>query len=193
MTKIIGIIGHSGVGKDTFGKFLFDAIPMPGTYLNLIAFADHLRSICAVISGLPTIYFSDQFYKNTRRKDLRGKTPKEFMQEVGTKLREVDKDIFVNYVKDNYIDWQHDEFMIITDVRLQNEIDFVLANEGVLIHLTRKGYDGKVNGELHESEKLADELLINKLPGVIYVENNGTLSDLQQVAKQLSDKILSSL
>lgn len=76
--------------------------------------------------------------------------------------------------------------MIITDVRLQNEIDFVLANEGVLIHLTRPGYDGNVGIPGHETEVIARELgKTIFMEGVIHVDNSGTLGDLQTKAKEV--------
>ena len=51
-------------------------------------------------------------------------------------------------------DYGSDDIVIIPDVRFQNEFDWILENNGIIIHLTRPGASGNVGipGHLSESE-----------------------------------------
>lgn len=61
-------------------------------------------------------------------------------------------------------------------MRFQNEYDFIIANNGIVIHLTRPGFSGNVGISNHASESgIAN---FHTPEATFHVENNSTLPEL---------------
>jgi hypothetical protein len=153
--KLIGIHGHAGTGKDTIAKFLHST--RDNTWA--LAFADPLKEACATMFGLPI----NRFYQADVKElpdSLWDVSPREILQYVGTEIiRHFDLDFWVNRMHLELTNqtadarnYNSDDIVVITDVRFQNEYDYVVQNSGIVIHLTRPGYDGKVGIPGHQSE-----------------------------------------
>ena len=108
MTIKIALMGHARSGKDTFAKPLItgnsDELPL----LTEIKFASPISSIIEE-------YFPEQEGK-----------PRELYQKIGQSMREIDPDVWVNYLDEMYHWWEHHsgnltKGVIITDVRQPNE------------------------------------------------------------------------
>jgi hypothetical protein len=154
--QLIGIHGHAGVGKDTLALYLADK------HENVWgeSFARPLKDACAAMFGIPRDYFDDPDYKNQLISYWK-MSPRVIAQFFGTEI------VRANYGPDFWIDrlnqklsnqqidgpeYNSDDTVIITDVRFQNEYNWIIANGGVIIHLTRPGADGKVGIPNHSSE-----------------------------------------
>lgn len=90
-------------------------------------------------------------------------TYREFLQQVGSKLREVHPDFWINSltIPDN---------CIITDVRYRNEVDHILSKKGKLIRVNGHGFTGD-----HPSETELDDY-----PFEYILHNTSTVDNLLQ-------------
>lgn len=164
--QLIGISGHAGVGKDTVAQYLAEK------YENVYgeAFANPLKRACAAAFGLPLEHFHDREMKE--QESIWGPSPRKIAQFVGTEM-------FRQKINDLYGEsrvWKHwielmemrltgqsippegegfyspGDTVIITDVRFQDEADWIQRNGGILLTIQRDGYEGKVGFQGHASE-----------------------------------------
>ena len=77
---------------------------------------------------------------------------------------------------------------VISDVRFQNEADWIIGNGGVLVHLTREGCDGNVGIPGHASEADINVLHYNYGENYYEVGNYGTLKQLQELSDSFIKK-----
>jgi hypothetical protein len=186
--QLIGIAGHAGVGKDTLCKYIYDY--HRDTYRE--AFADPLKHACSHAFGIDVEVFSDPQLKNVRN-EFWEVSPRHIAQFVGTEMfRDVINKLTPEKFMSHWIrrmagkisgeckldhegDYEPGDTIVIPDVRFQNEVDFIIANDGVVITLQRSGYEGNVGIEGHASE--AGGLVIPH-PYSYTIINNGTIPDM---------------
>ena len=77
-------------------------------------------------------------------------------------------------------------YVLITDVRFDNEVRWILENKGHVIWLDRKEATGKVGIANHASEAGVRFELLEKMHRV---ENNGSIDDLAKSLKQIYELI----
>lgn len=218
ITRIIGFSGKMGSGKDTAAN-MFQAIAMHyilegttdkntldiSTLLKhreafigsdiwaIKKFADKLKKICSLITGVPVSNFESQDFKKQDMSrqwnipvglfpgDEKTMTYRELLQRVGTDgMRDnVHPNIWVNALFADYtpttdptIKEYNEEYpkWLITDVRFPNEVEAITERGGVVIRINRKAAEV---GDNHVSETMLDN---HKFDYVI--NNNGTLDDL---------------
>jgi hypothetical protein len=152
--KHIGLIGLAGSGKDTAAKAL------TSLGYNRVAFADELK-FCAHQFG----------WKG--EKDERGRA---MLQDLGMAVRKYDPYHWIAYVEK----WHNrKEHVVYTDVRFQNEADFVRSKGGIIVRIVRPGI---ISGN-HESElKQAD------IPADIEIVNDGSIEDLHNKIRAILTK-----
>ena len=203
--KLIGLVGNAGSGKDTAGAYLRDKIP--NTYS--IPFAGALKDGCARFFGIPESYFYDGTLKEVKN-NFWGVSPREIAQFVGSELfRDAIAPLIKKYQVNSFWVQRHAGYLsnvlkmelgvdedgdavfsgdfvsgdtvIIPDVRFQNEVDYILHNNGLIIDLDRDIATGEVGLPLHQSEALN---LVYPDPDVIdsitFINNNGTLEELHE-------------
>lgn len=189
--KLIGVIGSAGSGKDTFAHFF--SIRGYKRY----AFADAVKDCCAAAFGIPRHHFDHRSLKEAKD-SYWNISPREVAQTVGTELFRntlpqhfpnhpgfIEGRFWINRMYANFVkDFSHKNKVkaIISDCRFKDECDFILDNKGVLIHLTRPGYEGNVGITGHASEAFASKLKETygeNNAQIIYLVNDGTLADLQ--------------
>lgn len=170
MTNIIGFTGLKGSGKDTAGKIL-----VARGYKN-IKFAGALKSMFrAYLSHVGINFEGDQDriiegdLKETPLSCLNNKTPREFMQLLGTEFgRNLIGDDF--WVEATIAHARNYKNVVITDVRFPNEAQAIIANGGQLYRIQRDTEENAYS--LHESESH-----INSLPVDSVIYNEGSLED----------------
>lgn len=208
---LIGIFGCSGVGKDTVGDYI------ERTYKDVytVAFADALKFAAAHAFGIHCSSFYKPAYK-IQTNPFWNLTPRQIGQFFGTelfrdKIQElipgiendfwirrlagaIDRELTSPQDTDEGLYLDDSDIVVITDGRFQNELDFVLANGSVAIHLNRDvtPVQGGISG--HVSEKLELSPSVTHAPNNYWtVSNNSTLKDLYaKIANVLSfhsDKI----
>lgn len=125
---VIGVTGKARSGKDTLSEHLYTRL---GFDCNRAAFADPVKDMLRAI-GIDDI----EGYKEEVH-PLLGVTSRKMMQTLGTEWgREViGEDTWINLTKEK---GKGKKFLVISDVRFENEANFVREN-GILLHVTGRG------------------------------------------------------
>jgi hypothetical protein len=188
--SLIGICGHAGAGKDTVAEFLISTYQDHYRY----AFADPLKEAAAMAFGIPVDWFNSQRLKEIPHPNW-DISPRKIAQFLGTEmfrsqipklLPDVGDDFWVKrlclrinnqYLPEDEGPLTEGDMVVIPDVRFQNEYDWVIANNGIIFHLTRPGADGNIGIPGHASES---KLNLWKKERTYEIVNNGTPMDLYQ-------------
>ena len=169
---IIGISGRARVGKDT----LAEAVLRLGAATYRYGFADPLRRMLHAGFGID---LADAHW--IARKDLPlpeyGRSPRQMLQTLGTEWGRslVCRDVWVRLANDEFL--TRGPGMCITDVRFDNEADWIRSNGGMVIHITR-ARASMVNAHVSE-----DGIIRHASDRA--VANDGSLKDLRIAAYDL--------
>ena len=152
--KIIGLCGSKGSGKDTFADYLVNT----EGYIK-IAFADYIRNSLKVLFD-----WDDEKFKQTNKEvddEYWGVSPRKMMQEMGTEfLREhcnniisqdfklYDGTVYKSTFHIKRLNYDINKFyqncgntealkIIISDIRFQDELDYVKNLGGTIINIDR--------------------------------------------------------
>jgi hypothetical protein len=193
--NLIGITGHAGAGKDTIKDFLLS------TYKNhySLSFAEPLKAAASAAFGIPLEAFSDpetkelnsEFWNVSPRSIAQFMGTEMFRDTVGKLIPEVGSNFWIKraarrlnniYVPEEEGEFSEGDTVVIPDVRFQNEYDFIIANGGIVIHVTRQGATGSVGLTGHASE--AGFNMHNK-ERTYLCENNGTLGNLHKAVANI--------
>lgn len=182
--KIVGFGYKAQSGKDTAATYL--AQKFLGK-VKQVAFADKLKEIAMDLFGLT----HEQCYgpKEIKEKvDPRyGLSPREIMQKVGEKMREIHPSIWVDTVFNSTLPRAVEEgftCLAISDVRYPNEGDRIHEYGGVVARIDRAA-GGTSVGSTHSSEISMDDY-----SGFDFIiENNSTLEDYYQQLDKLMEAI----
>lgn len=186
--NLIGICGHAGTGKDTLAEALCKEFT--DTYSE--ALASPVKEVCAHLYGLDIEHFHSRELKEVTH-PFWNMSPREMAQYVGTDL------VRLNLGSGHWIRRMHGKLsgaarntkedgdycdgdtVIITDIRFQNEYDYVINNGGIIFHLSRPGYDGAVGIPDHPSEDLK-AINFHKKERTYCLINDSTIPDLTEKA-----------
>lgn len=184
LPNLIGISGKAGVGKDTLADYLV------GEYgFVRYGFADPIKRLLEELFDWRPRDWDDRIWKEgpvigyiTREKGLNDfKSPRQLAQWLGTEVgrKTFGQDCWVDVFERWYRGrWQQMDirgkmnkgFVVIPDVRFENEALRIRELGGTIIHLTRPGVTPV---SAHESEAG-----IALLPQDIRIDNYGTIEDL---------------
>ncbi len=172
-TNIIGITGRKRHGKDTLGDYL-----VKNHGYTKIGFADALKEACRHIFGFndEQLYgdlkeVDDEFWKTSPRKVLQYVGTDLFRDQIANIMPDVKSDIWIKVVE-NKILQNPDKRYVITDVRFENELEFLKKHNALTIKVQR---DTLTNVDSHVSESYIDQLETK-----YKILNNGTLEELYQ-------------
>ena len=164
---LIGLTGQKRSGKDTFAYIVESLIPN----VKKISFAHPMKEIAKIMFNLNDQELEEQ--KETF--ELDGITPRKFLQLFGTEFcRKLFKDdIWVRKAFDSFDPKIH---TIITDVRFDNEAEYIKNLGGLIVKVVR----GEEKVAEHCSEAGVSEQFIDKI-----ILNNGLKSDYENKALDL--------
>ena len=203
MTTLIGITGRAGVGKDEVGRIIQEL--EPGWEIK--KFAGKLKQICGILCGVHPIKFEDQEFK--KQMSPFGMSYRELLQMVGTEgMRDtIDSDVWVKALFAEFIEDQPNPILppeepkwIVTDVRFPNEADAIKERGGYLIKVIRmewvswkdeqSGYTyHTVKYDPFEKEHPSESAMDNYEGIDAYLDNNGTLEELEDKVKVILNQI----
>ena len=194
---IVGLVGFIGSGKGTAGDLLKDIGFTP------VSFAKGVKDVAAEMFGWPRHLLEgdtqtsrewreqpDKFWSHELGKEF---TPRLALQLLGTEVgRDVfHKDFWVIKLK-NYIDNAPEQNYVVTDVRFQNEVEFIHRQGGILIEIKRgmtphwytiaeKANRGDLKAEKFMYENGPHESEWRWIGGQIdfTIENDGTMEQLK--------------
>lgn len=163
--KYIGLIGAQSSGKDYVGNWLQQNIERK---TEIVKFATKLTEVTAAILGVDDLsLFQNREWKEQQHfiwqsqiTNNNGKliSPREAQQIIGTDIcrRLLGADVWVQALSASCQD--PDTLYIVTDVRFQNELDFIRTNNGMVVYIENlqaaQQQHRRENGVVHESEKL---------------------------------------
>ena len=195
---IVGLLGFIGSGKGTAGDILKDMGFTP------VSFAKGVKDVAAEMFGWPRHLLEgdtqqsrdwreqpDQFWSKEFGKDF---TPRLALQLMGTEVgRDVfHKDFWVIKLK-NYMQSNPNQSYVITDVRFQNEIQFVHNMNGILVEVQRgvTPHWYEIASKANRGDYKAEEFMLKQsgihesewrwIGGSIdhTIQNDGSLEDLK--------------
>ncbi len=174
MARLIGITGKAGSGKDTFASFLEQYAS-----IERYSFAGPLKDACCLLFGW-TRHQVDHDREFKDRIDPRwGFSPRRAMQLMGTEYgRELLRDDLWVHMAEVRLKETTAPTMVVTDVRFENEAEWVRKSGGTLVHIVR--YDCK------QVEDHASEAGVSMKDGDIVISNLGTIRHLEMMAENLA-------
>ena len=195
--KLVGIVGKAHSGKTTTARLL-------QTYINTRQNADavkyayscemsiNVKFVCSELFGLDISFFENSELKEEIVQHL-GVSPRQLMQYTGDLFRTLfGKDFWLKRLMYDLVDNMRDrgEIHIISGLRYQNEIDFIIRHSGIVIHLTHNQGCGTIGFPGATSEQSLDFSSSPYKKGVNYYEVNreeyGTLQKLGALLKQIA-------
>lgn len=171
--KIVGIAGKAESGKTTFANILKEQLELENKRVLLINYGDFVK------------FIAKQYYSWNGEKDENGRT---LLQRIGTEQgrNKVSENIWVDMVINTVEVAKEDyDIAIVADCRFPNEFD--RWNEHgynmLKIKIMRITHESKLTEEQkqHPSEIALD----NYNDDIIIIQNEGSLDDLQNIAKQM--------
>lgn len=179
MSLIIGLTGHAGVGKSTAAAMLEDFIPE----CQQFALANPLKAAASQLFGVSIEHFHLASLKNSPLDYWTEWTPRKILQLLGTEgVRSLfGEDFWTRRLELEFLshfDSEEETYAIVHDVRFQNELEWIRSKEGIIIHLTRHGYEGKVGIQSHASEATLDFSNLTLGKDYYEVDNAGTIPQL---------------
>jgi len=189
----IAISGKAGSGKDTFAKLLRKQFNnFPGTGAELVALADPIKEIIRIMfprTKKQTLYGPSELRKDLVPNAFKNGVPLTYrmlLQDLGTEVgRGYSESIWLDvttYKSEKAADHFRSSF-IITDVRFVNEFNH-FKNLGYNMIRIKRDSLNKMN---HSSETEQDSISDNDFDFV--VDNNGTKSDLKEIAANIVQKL----
>lgn len=171
LVEVLGLGVTSQVGKDTAADYI--ETKYPGA--KRVAFADKLKKIAMDLFGLSW----EQCYGPVEIKEAvdprYGLTPREILQGIGEKMREIYQDIWVDTVFYTTIPELREQGyskFVISDVRYPNEADTIHDRGGVVVKIERDAGGVSVGADHSSETAMVDYKLYHKI-----MENNGTLDE----------------
>jgi len=150
----VGLIGLAGAGKDTA------ALALVANGWRRVAFADRLKSLAF------------QFGWDGRKDDAGRK----LLQDLGMAARAYNEDFWVMQA----IVVGANTPIVFTDVRFQNEADYVRSRGGIIIRIKKPE---QISSDSHESELNQYDIVAD-----YEVVNEGTIEDLHKIILNIMQK-----
>lgn len=177
---IIGLGSKSNVGKDHAALYMQKSLnALTKQPVVIIKFADALKEIVSLISGIPIRELENPTIKNMYL-PLFNKTVRQILVEVGTDLfRTWDENIWIKTLQIKYNFDNSDMIYIISDVRFPNELEWINSLDF--------GYTIRINRALapiinHPSETALDDY-VKKFTWVI--DNNSSIDSFEYELEQI--------
>jgi len=174
----IAICGKANSGKNTLSKIIKSCLK--DEKITEIAFADEIKKIAKIMfPQIPNkfLYGSSLMRKESIKDAVYNGNPltiRQLLINIGNSSRDYNPDIWVNLV-DNKIK-KINNSIIITDLRFQNEFEFLKKNNFTTIKIIRdKALDIKDKSELEQDLFTCDHTIIN----------NSSLEELKDKIKKI--------
>lgn len=142
---MIGISGHARSGKDTFGESLVKNLAQIGIKAKTYALATQLKI------DIDFLTKGDFGISAFTKDDSEKKIIRPLLVGYGESWRKANPDHWIEVLDSNL---EPRTLTIITDVRYENEANYVLENEGYLLNLKRTLLDGTTIGPANSEEEL---------------------------------------
>lgn len=167
--KIIGLSGIAGCGKDTAAAAIKELEPST----DVFAFAGPLKEACKILFN----FSNDQLHHPTIKEEIDERwerSPRQIFQWLGTDIlrTHINQDFFVMNMKQR-IDSSKADYIIISDVRFDNEAELIRSLGGKIVKIERN--NGKTTKHSqHITEKGISPHLIDSV-----IQNNASIKEFK--------------
>ena len=179
---LVGIHGKGGSGKDTVGEILRDKHGFGSA-----AFANPIKRMICCLLDVGLAKWNDREWREAPLELFGNKSPRFMAQTIGTEWgrRTIDPDLWLNLTmnKIKAVNWDK---VAITDVRFDNEAEYIRDHGGFIIHVHRDESDLHENAQAHDSEVGLSVRLDD-----FHINNYGTLEDLEAQVSDVVEQIFS--
>jgi hypothetical protein len=185
---LIGLGHKCRQGKDTVAKLWAEL----NEDVKLYSFANALKEYCKANHDTlePRWQYEHQTKQKPAWKDdpIYGCTP--ILQWWGAKMRETNEDCWVDMAK-HKIDDDFARIAVITDVRYQNEAEFVKSQNGFLVDIVRRNADGSRYISTDRDPNHISETALDEYMGWDYIlmAKDGDIEALNQKATTIFNNI----
>lgn len=180
--KLIAFAGRAGSGKNTAAEALSQRFET-----SELAFADPLYDALGAMMGLQPMtdhdlpkLCQDRDFKESPCAALNGMSPRQALQQLGDWVRATfGADYLIRRAQERLANIENSqwpsELAIITDLRTEQEADWVRRHGGLVVHVTRPDHDRPLATTLlcHTTERT-----LNVYPGDDYLINSGSPEEL---------------
>jgi len=178
---MIGISGYARSGKDTFGECLVKILATYGIKAKTYALATQLK---IDINFLTEVDFGiSAFTKDDEEK----KIIRPLLVGYGEAWRRADPEHWLSIVDSNL---EPRTLPIITDIRYENEADYILANEGFLLNVNRVLPDGSFINAVNKEEETNHPLVLNKCHFNLCWNTTADENEIEQIVENFTISIL---
>ena len=181
MALVVALVGEAGAGKDSIADVLTQKFDF-----ERLAFASPLKKACKEVFGLTDKQLHDRDEKEKIDKFWH-KSPRELFQQVGTLMKQVDEDVWLNSLlrhADALVANKKD--VVVTDCRYKNE-EQALRDQynAIIVRVIRADNTAGTAHCEHTSETEQHNIRAD-----FTVCNDGTLQDLQLKVSALMLEII---
>jgi len=179
--KLIGICGLARCGKDSFYDMSKTLLNQKGIKTKRFAFADSLKEECNEI--LSKYVGISAFTESNQEKQI----IRPLLVTYGTHIRrKLNQNCWIDKINEEVKrDLAKNNVVFITDVRFENEIDWIHSLNGASIHITRQG-----NIAPNEDELKNDPILKNKSTAQLEWKDFKEESELDSMVNEIIKSIL---
>ena len=180
-TKIIGLTGLAGSGKDTCAHLLANELRALRRTVDQMAFADPIRWMLAAL-GVPEQAMADRTMKEMAMADFANSSYRHMAQTLGTEWGRqcMGVSFWTSRLQARLAKLEEagraPDFLLITDVRFPNEAAWVKSRQGMLLRLERPA-TAKVRPHTSEAQALPCDALMS---------NTSTIDDLATRCRELA-------
>lgn len=181
---LIGIHGKANVGKDTAASFL-----VASEGFQRMAFADPLKKIAAILFNTDANSFETQLGKASY--DTRWEmTRRKMVQLVGTEMVRdcLGQDHWIKLLE-TMMPQRVNSKVVVTDVRFQNELQWILDKGGFIIHIESLSRNTIIESS-HRSEAPLDMSTAIKYNRYFHYQNDGTMKQFRIAMLDVYESIL---
>ena len=167
---LIGLIGNAGSGKSTLANRLAEEISIREPFfrgrVRRLSFSIPVKNIVAYAFGIPSNMLDE--YKNRPLPVWPYKTTRELFQQVGTDMfREKYPDVWVKFLLKSLhegVENPNNFFVIVDDVRFQNEAEAIKERGGLLIKIETILPNSDVYRHVSETElnKITPDIIVHR-------------------------------
>lgn len=171
------------MGKDTAAKYLEESLISANRSVDVVrcGFADQVKRMAYELYGWAGLRQQEYYEENPEKRfeflPSLGKTPVEIWIGFANRIREFNPDSWADYVLKNVVC----DFLIITDLRFQNELDKIKKVGGIIIKVNRT--------DVKHIKSESDDAL-KDFTGWDHVLEDMTLAEVKQFTRDLAEKLI---
>jgi hypothetical protein len=173
---IIGIGGYARTGKDTFGEALVNVLSRYGIKSKTYALATQLKI------DLDALTKSDFGISAFTKDDSEKYIIRPLLVGYGESWRKANPDHWLEILNSNI---ELSTLSVITDIRYENEADWILKNNGQVIYLNRRLPDGTYVKPANNEEALNSPFVKGKSCFEFCWETTSDQNEIEQIVESI--------